>query len=95
MVIPLVGFLVAFAFPIYLETFCARELDGSHETKIGYHDEHGTIGDKVSDRQLLGGGFLSARSAAEISVLLKSLSSSVVSYPEGVEDRNRFRIPSV
>ncbi|MCJ1430487.1 hypothetical protein MMC29_008405 [Sticta canariensis] len=45
MVIPLVGFLVAFAFPIYLNTFCARELDGFRETKIGYHDEDGTIGD--------------------------------------------------
>lgn len=45
MVVPLVGFFVAFAFPIYLNTLCAKELDGFRETKIGYHDEDGTIGD--------------------------------------------------
>lgn len=45
MVIPLIGFLVAFAFPIYLNTLCVRELDGFRETKIGYQDEDGTIGD--------------------------------------------------
>lgn len=45
MVIPLMGFLVAFAFPIYLNTVCARELDGFRETKIGYQGEDGTIGD--------------------------------------------------
>ena len=44
MVVPLCGFLVAFAFPIYLNTLCARELDGFRETKIGYKDERrGTI----------------------------------------------------
>ena len=45
MCVPLVGFFVAFAFPIYLNTVCAKELDGFRETKIGYHDEDGTIGD--------------------------------------------------
>lgn len=45
MCVPLVGFFVAFAFPIYLNTLCARELDGFRDTKIGYHDEDGTIGD--------------------------------------------------
>jgi len=51
MVIPLVGFLIAFAFPIYLNTLCARELDGFRETKIGYEDEHGTIGDVVHEER--------------------------------------------
>lgn len=36
MTVPLVGFFVAFAFPIYLNTVCAKELDGFRETKIGY-----------------------------------------------------------
>ncbi|MCJ1227766.1 hypothetical protein MMC12_004425 [Toensbergia leucococca] len=49
MVVPLVGFLVAFAFPIYLNTLCAKELDGFRETKIGYHDQDGTIGDVAHD----------------------------------------------
>ena len=45
MVVPLIGFFVAFAFPIYLNTLYAKELDGFRETKIGYHDGEGTIGD--------------------------------------------------
>lgn len=45
MIVPLVGFFVAFAFPIYLNTVCAKELDGFRETKIGYKDADGTIGD--------------------------------------------------
>ncbi|CAD6456814.1 41948c58-c4c8-4da5-990d-6500d45a36c6 [Sclerotinia trifoliorum] len=36
MTVPLIGFFVAFAFPIYLNTVCAKELDGFNETKIGY-----------------------------------------------------------
>ena len=51
MVIPLVGFFIAFAFPIYLNTLCARELDGFRETKIGYEDEHGTIGGVVHEER--------------------------------------------
>ena len=45
MVVPLIGFLIAFAFPVYLNTLCAKELDGFRETKIGYKDTDGTIGD--------------------------------------------------
>lgn len=46
MCVPLIGFAVAFAFPIYLNTICAQELDGFRETKIGYHDDEGlAIGD--------------------------------------------------
>ena len=45
MCVPLAGFFVAFAFPIYLNTVCAKELDGFRETKIGYQDQDGTIGD--------------------------------------------------
>jgi len=45
MSVPLVGFFVAFAFPIYLNMFCVKELDGFRETKIGYTDEDGVIGD--------------------------------------------------
>lgn len=51
MVVPLVGFFVAFSFPIYLNTICARELDGFRETKIGYHDEDGTIGDAIYEER--------------------------------------------
>ncbi|KAL8763241.1 MAG: hypothetical protein Q9184_000881 [Pyrenodesmia sp. 2 TL-2023] len=46
MCVPLIGFFVAFAFPIYLNTVCAAELDGFRESKIGYTDENGlAIGD--------------------------------------------------
>ncbi|KAL9016372.1 MAG: hypothetical protein Q9185_006271 [Variospora sp. 1 TL-2023] len=41
MCVPLIGFFVAFAFPIYLNTVCAKELDGFRESKIGYQDEDG------------------------------------------------------
>lgn len=43
MCVPLIGFFIAFAFPIYLNTVCARELDGFRETKIGYHDGEGQV----------------------------------------------------
>ena len=36
MVVPLIGFVVAAGFPIYLNLFCRKELDGFRETKIGY-----------------------------------------------------------
>jgi FHS family L-fucose permease-like MFS transporter len=45
MAVPLIGFFVAFAYPIYLNTFCKKELDGFRETKIGYVDSDGIIGD--------------------------------------------------
>lgn len=42
--VPLAAFFVSFVFPIYLNTVCARELDGFRDTKIGYKDERrGTI----------------------------------------------------
>jgi len=51
MVVPLCGFFVAFAFPIYLNTVCARELDGFRVTKIGYHDERrGTVIGDINDQ---------------------------------------------
>lgn len=44
MAVPLGGFFVSFAFPIYLNTVCARELDGFRETRIGYTDDRrGTV----------------------------------------------------
>src|ERR1700712_1610601 len=43
MCVPLIGFFVAFAFPIYLNTFCRRELDGFRDTKIGYQDQDGVF----------------------------------------------------
>lgn len=43
--VPLAGFFVAFAFPIFLNTYYKRELDGFRETKIGYSDSDGVIGD--------------------------------------------------
>jgi len=52
MVVPLAGFFVSFIFPIYLNTICARELDGFRETKIGYVDERrGTIIGDINDIQ--------------------------------------------
>lgn len=51
MCVPLVGFFVAFAFPIYLNTVCAKELDGFRQTKIGYADGDGTIGDVVHEKR--------------------------------------------
>ena len=51
MCVPLVGFFVAFAFPVYLNTLCAQELDGFRETKIGYEDGDGTIGDVRRDER--------------------------------------------
>ena len=51
MCVPLAGFFVAFAFPIYLNTVCAKELDGFRETKIGYQDSDGTIGDVVREER--------------------------------------------
>ncbi|RMD40369.1 hypothetical protein DV735_g4752, partial [Chaetothyriales sp. CBS 134920] len=50
MCVPLVGFFVAFVYPIYLNTVCRKELDGFRETKIGYRDERrGTIIGDVDD----------------------------------------------
>ncbi|CAG8984115.1 hypothetical protein HYALB_00006216 [Hymenoscyphus albidus] len=45
MTVPLTGFFMAFAFPIYLNAFCRKELDGFSATKIGYVDGDGVIGD--------------------------------------------------
>ncbi|KAH6682570.1 putative L-fucose-proton symporter [Halenospora varia] len=50
MAVPLCGFFIAFAYPIYLNLFCRKELDGFRETKIGYEDSDGVIGD--ADREL-------------------------------------------
>jgi MFS transporter, FHS family, L-fucose permease len=50
MCVPLAGFFVSFVFPIYLNTICAKELDGFRETKIGYHDERrGTVIGDIND----------------------------------------------
>jgi FHS family L-fucose permease-like MFS transporter len=50
MCVPLAGFFVSFVYPIYLNTVCAKELDGFRETKIGYHDERrGTVIGDIND----------------------------------------------
>lgn len=50
MCVPLAGFFVSFVFPIYLNTVCAKELDGFRATKIGYEDQRrGTIIGDVND----------------------------------------------
>lgn len=51
MSVPLAGFFVAFAYPLYLNTMCRRELDGFRETQIGYTDENGVIGDTTRDER--------------------------------------------
>jgi FHS family L-fucose permease-like MFS transporter len=45
MAVPLIGFFVAFSYPIYLNLFCRQELDGFRESKIGYVDSDGIVGD--------------------------------------------------
>lgn len=56
MCVPLAGFFVSFVYPIFLNTIYKQELDGFRESKIGYQDEHGTIGDPAREarRQSLG-----------------------------------------
>ena len=51
-VVPMTGFVVSFAFPIYLNTFYAKELDGFRETRIGYKDSDGTIGGASHDQKV-------------------------------------------
>lgn len=52
--VPLAGFFVAFAFPIYLNTLCAKELDGFRQTKIGYIDERrGTVIGDINDTEAM------------------------------------------
>lgn len=47
--VPLVGFFVSFVYPFFLNTVYKKELDGFRESKIGYTDEHGTIGDPARE----------------------------------------------
>jgi len=48
--VPLAGFFVSFCYPIYLNTICAKELDGFRATQIGYKDERrGTIIGDIND----------------------------------------------
>lgn len=35
MAVPLAGFLIAWSFPIYLNLFCAKELDGYRDARVG------------------------------------------------------------
>lgn len=52
MCVPLIGFFVSFIYPIFLNTVYKEELDGFRESKIGYTDEHGTIGDPAREQNL-------------------------------------------
>lgn len=49
LVVPLIGFVIGYGYPVYLNLVCRRELDGFRETKIGYTDADGTIGDVDRD----------------------------------------------
>ena len=52
MLVPLIGFVISFMFPVYCNTIARRELDGFRESKIGYKDETGTaIGDIVNQER--------------------------------------------
>ncbi|KAG9228517.1 putative L-fucose-proton symporter [Amylocarpus encephaloides] len=51
MIVPFVGFFVAFSYPIYLNTVCRKELDGFSATKIGYIDGDEIVGDVVCDER--------------------------------------------
>ena len=45
MTVPLTGFAIAYAFPVYVNLFCKKELDGFRETKIGYVPEEKLSGE--------------------------------------------------
>ncbi|KUI68618.1 L-fucose-proton symporter [Cytospora mali] len=49
MAVPLVGFFISFVYPIFLNTVYKTELDGFRESKIGYQDDVGVIGDPSHD----------------------------------------------
>jgi len=52
--VPLAGFFVSFCFPIYLNTVCAKELDGFRASKIGYTDERrGTVIGDANDTEAM------------------------------------------
>lgn len=51
MCVPLIGFFVAFSYPVYLNLFCRRELDGFSASKIGYHDSDGVDGEASRDKR--------------------------------------------
>ncbi|MCJ1255783.1 hypothetical protein MMC24_003600 [Lignoscripta atroalba] len=54
MAVPLAGFLIAWTFPIYLNVFRAKELDGYTHSKIGVEDLDGK-GDDVESHTSKGG----------------------------------------
>lgn len=39
MAVPLAGFLIAWSFPVYLNVFCAKELDGYRDATVGIEDD--------------------------------------------------------
>lgn len=49
MCVPLVGFFVSFIYPIFLNTVYKKELDGFSESKIGYTDGDGMIGNSTRE----------------------------------------------
>ena len=51
MCLPLGRFFVGFAFPVYWDTVCARELDGLRETKTDYHGANDAIGDIIHEQR--------------------------------------------
>jgi len=66
MAVPLAGFFVSWAFPIYLNTYCRQELDGFRTTKIGYVDERrGTVIGDISDEANLPSGRVGEKGAVD------------------------------
>ena len=51
MAVPLVGFFVAFSFPVYLNVYCAQELDGFRAAKIGTVDQSGHVVGDITNEQ--------------------------------------------
>jgi len=51
MCVPLAGFIVAFAYPVYLNLFCRQELDGFSASTIGNVDQDGIVGDIARDER--------------------------------------------
>jgi MFS transporter, FHS family, L-fucose permease len=66
MAVPLAGFFVSWAFPIYLNTLCKQELDGFRVTKIGYLDERrGTVIGDIKDESNFPNGRVGEKASLE------------------------------
>lgn len=52
MFVPLIGFIFSWMFALYINLVNPGQLDGARESKIGYKDENGVIGDISRDKRV-------------------------------------------